>query len=144
MLAAARSHEPFPDDVAAQPCAAQSTRPAGSYNGAMNHDPDPPPEGEEEHGVVLAPARPEVQVPPMYRVLLLNDDYTPMNFVVEVLQLFFSMGRERATQVMLHVHTRGQGVCGVFTRDVAETKVVLVNEFAHAHQHPLCCTMEEA
>lgn len=119
-------------------------RSAAFYNGVMNHDPDSQPEREDEHGVVLAPARPHVQVPPMYRVLLLNDDYTPMNFVVEVLQLFFSMNRERATQVMLHVHTRGRGVCGVFTRDVAETKVALVNEFAHAHQHPLCCTMEEA
>ena len=143
-LAAACPHEPFPDGIAVVSCAAQSMLPAVSYNDAMNQDPDPHPEREDEHGVVLAPARPEVQLPSMYRVLLLNDDYTPMNFVVEVLQLFFSMNRERATQVMLHVHTRGQGVCGVFTRDVAETKVVLVNEFAHAHQHPLCCTMEEA
>lgn len=110
----------------------------------MNHEHDPVPEHEGDHDVLLAPARPEVRPPPLYRVLLLNDDFTPMNFVVEVLQLFFSMNRERATQVMLHVHTRGQGVCGVFTREVAETKVVQVNEFSRNHQHPLLCTMEQA
>lgn len=111
---------------------------------AMNQDPNPPPEQEDERGVVLAPARTELQPPPLYRVLLLNDDYTPMDFVIEVLQLFFGMNRERATQVMLHVHTRGQGVCGVFTREVAETKVVHVNDFSRTHQHPLMCTMEQA
>lgn len=113
------------------------------YTGAMSHDPTPTPEHEDEHGVVLAPARPEVRPPPLYRVLLINDDFTPMDFVVEVLQVFFSMNRERATQVMLHVHTRGQGVCGVFTREVAETKVAQVNEFSRTHQHPLLCTMEQ-
>ena len=101
-------------------------------------------EHESDHGVLIAPARPEVRPPPLYRVLLLNDDYTPMDFVVEVLQVFFSMNRERATQVMLHVHTRGQGVCGVFTREVAETKVEQVNGFSRTHQHPLLCTMEPA
>ena len=110
----------------------------------MSQEPTPKPEHEEEHGVALAPARPEVMRPPLYRVLLLNDDYTPMDFVVEVLQVFFSMNLEKATQVMLHVHTRGQGVCGVFTREVAETKVVQVNEFSRSHQHPLMCTMEQA
>jgi len=102
------------------------------------------PEHEHELGVVVAPARPELQRPPMYQVVLLNDDYTPMDFVVAVLELFFSMTRERATQVMLHVHTRGKGICGVFTREVAETKVTQVNEFARSHQHPLLCTMEKA
>lgn len=111
---------------------------------AMTQDPNAPPERDDERGVVLAPARTELEPPPLYRVLLLNDDYTPMDFVVEVLQLFFGMNRERATQVMLHVHTRGQGVCGVFTREVAETKVVHVNDFARTHQHPLMCTMEQA
>lgn len=101
-------------------------------------------EHESDHGVLIAPARPEVRPPPLYRVLLLNDDYTPMDFVVEVLQLFFNMNRERATQVMLHVHTRGHGVCGVFTREVAETKVEQVNGFSRSHQHPLLCTMEPA
>ena len=80
----------------------------------------------------------------MYKVILLNDDYTPMEFVVQVLERFFGMNRERATQVMLHVHTRGMGVCGVFTREIAETKMHQVNEYARSNQHPLLCTMEEA
>ena len=89
-------------------------------------------------------ARPKLKKPPMYKVILVNDDYTPMEFVVQVLETFFDMGREKATQIMLHVHTRGKGVCGVYTRDIAETKVVLVNEFSRDHQHPLMCAMEEA
>lgn len=99
---------------------------------------------EGDRGLALDVARPEVARPPLYQVLLLNDDFTPMDFVVEVLQLFFGMNREKATQVMLHVHTRGRGVCGVFTREVAETKVMQVNEFSRHHQHPLLCTMEQA
>ena len=94
------------------------------------------PQREQQHGLVVEEARPEVQRPPLYQVVLLNDDFTPMDFVVVVLETFFNMDRERATQVMLHVHTRGKGVCGVFTREVAETKVTQVNEFARAHQHP--------
>jgi ATP-dependent Clp protease adaptor protein ClpS len=101
-------------------------------------------ENERDHGVAVAPARPELAPPPMYSVLLLNDDYTPMDFVVEVLLRHFGMDLERATQVMLHVHTRGRGVCGVFSRDVAESKVAQVNEYARMHQHPLLCTMERA
>ncbi|HET9048419.1 MAG TPA: ATP-dependent Clp protease adapter ClpS [Chiayiivirga sp.] len=108
----------------------------------MSQEPDSDIDGGT--GVALAPARVDVRPPPLFRVLLLNDDYTPMNFVVEVLQLFFAMNRERATQVMMHVHTRGQGVCGLFSRDIAETKVVQVNDFSRNHQHPLCCTMEQA
>jgi len=80
----------------------------------------------------------------LFKVLLLNDDYTPMEFVVLVLEIFFAMNREKATQVMLHVHTRGVGVCGVFTKDIAETKVSQVNDYARTNQHPLMCTMEEA
>lgn len=80
----------------------------------------------------------------MYKVILLNDDYTPMEFVVEVLESFFAMDRAKATQVMLHVHTRGVGVCGLFTREIAETKVVQVNDYARSNQHPLLCSMEEA
>jgi ATP-dependent Clp protease adaptor protein ClpS len=106
--------------------------------------PDPNQEHDKEGGTLLAPERPELARPPLYRVLLLNDDYTPMDFVVGVLQMFFGMNRERATQVMLHVHTRGRGDCGVFTREVAETKVVQVNEHSRQHQHPLLCTMEQA
>jgi len=99
---------------------------------------------EHGPGLVLEEARPEVARPPLYQVILLNDDFTPMDFVVVVLETFFSLDRERATQVMLHVHTRGKGVCGVFTREVAETKVTQVNEFSRTHQHPLLCTMEKA
>ena len=109
----------------------------------MSNDPNANPEHDHDHSVALAPARPEIKPPPMYRVLLLNDDFTPMDFVVEVLQMFFGMNREKATQVMLHVHTRGQGVCGVFTREIAETKVEQVNEFSKTHLHPLLCTMEQ-
>ncbi len=89
-------------------------------------------------------AKPKLKRPPLYKVILLNDDYTPMDFVVEVLESFFQMDRIKATQIMLHVHTRGVGVCGVFTRDIAETKVAQVNDFARSNQHPLLCTMEEA
>lgn len=89
-------------------------------------------------------AKPELRPPPRYKVLLLNDDFTPMDFVVQVLEVFFHMNREKATQIMLHVHTRGVGVCGLFSRDVAETKVAQVREFAQRHQHPLLCIMEEA
>jgi ATP-dependent Clp protease adaptor protein ClpS len=102
-------------------------------------------ERERKDGdLAVEPARPKLKRPPLFKVLLLNDDYTPMEFVVHVLEHFFSMNREKATQVMLHVHTRGMGVCGVFTKDVAETKVTLVNDHARANQHPLLCTLEEA
>lgn len=82
--------------------------------------------------------------PPMYKVLLLNDDFTPMEFVVVVLQRFFSKSREQATQIMLKVHNEGAGVCGIYPRDVAETKVQQVVSFAREHQHPLQCVMEES
>lgn len=101
-------------------------------------------ESDHGHGVAVEATRPELARPPLYSVLLLNDDYTPMDFVVEVLTRFFSMPLEKATQVMLHVHTRGRGVCGVFTREIAESKVAQVNEFARMNQHPLLCTMEKA
>ena len=93
--------------------------------------------------VVLERRAQRVQPPQMYQVVLLNDDFTPMDFVVEVLRVFFAMNREKATQVMLHVHTRGKGVCGVYTREVAESKVTQVNDFSREHQHPLLCTMEK-
>ena len=82
--------------------------------------------------------------PKMFKVMLLNDDYTPMEFVVDVLQKFFGMGREKATQVMLMVHREGRGVCGLFPRDIASTKVEQVCSFSRQHQHPLQCVMEEA
>lgn len=97
-----------------------------------------------EDGLVVQEAKPKLKPPPLYKVVLLNDDYTPMEFVVQVLETFFAMSREKATQIMLHVHTRGKGVCGVFTREIAETKVAQVNEFSRRHQHPLLCTLEEA
>ena len=101
-------------------------------------------ESHKEQGLVVEEARPEVKLPPMYRVLLINDDYTPMDFVIEILRVYFGMGHDRATQVMLHVHTKGQGVCGVFTYEIAETKVAQVNEYARQSEHPLKCTMQKA
>ncbi len=87
-------------------------------------------------------AKPALKPPPMYKVIILNDDYTPMEFVVEVLESFFYLSREQATQVMFQVHNQGKGICGVFSRDVAETKVAQVNDFSQQNQHPLLCLME--
>lgn len=97
----------------------------------------------QERGLVVEEA-PRLKQPPLYQVILLNDDYTPMEFVVDVLERIFSMNRTTATRVMLEVHTKGKGVCGVFTYEIAETKVAQVLAFARQHQHPLLCTMEEA
>lgn len=115
-------------------------RAAGSYNRGMPN----PPQHDHEHGVAVETSKPETARPPLYSVLLLNDDYTPMDFVVDVLTRFFAMNLDKATQVMLHVHTRGRGVCGVYTREVAESKVAQVNEYSRLNQHPLLCTMEKA
>ncbi|WP_448586164.1 ATP-dependent Clp protease adapter ClpS [Thermaurantiacus sp.] len=93
---------------------------------------------------VVTRTRPQTKRPALYKVLMLNDDYTPMEFVVHVLQRFFRMGLEEATRVMLHVHQKGVGVCGIFTYEVAETKVAQVMDFAKQHQHPLQCTLEKA
>jgi ATP-dependent Clp protease adaptor protein ClpS len=87
--------------------------------------------------------RPVTKKPSLYKVLLLNDDYTPMEFVIHVLERFFSKGREDATKIMLHVHQKGVGVCGVYTYEVAETKVTQVMDLAKEHQHPLQCRMEK-
>ncbi len=92
---------------------------------------------------VVTNTKAKTKKPSMYKVLLLNDDYTPMEFVVHILERFFHKNREEATRIMLHVHRRGVGVCGVYTYDVAETKVVQVVDFARKHQHPLQCTMEK-
>jgi ATP-dependent Clp protease adaptor protein ClpS len=92
---------------------------------------------------LLEAQRSKLQPPPMFKVMLLNDDFTPMEFVVLVLQKFFAMTRERATQVMLKVHREGIGVCGVYPHDIASTKVQQVAAFARRHQHPLQCVMEE-
>lgn len=97
---------------------------------------------EDDGGLALQEMRPQLKRPSMYRVVLLNDDYTPMEFVVEVLEMYFSMNREQATNVMLTVHTQGKGVCGVYTRDIAETKAALVNQYARDNEHPLLCEIE--
>ncbi|MEJ7670399.1 MAG: ATP-dependent Clp protease adapter ClpS [Casimicrobiaceae bacterium] len=98
---------------------------------------------QEQHGVVLEVEKAKVKPPALYKVLLLNDDYTPMDFVVVVLQTVFALSREKATQVMLQVHREGMGVCGTYTREVAAAKVDQVIDIARKHQHPLQCTMEE-
>jgi ATP-dependent Clp protease adaptor protein ClpS len=99
---------------------------------------------QQQIGNVLEAAKAKVKPPPLYKVMLLNDDYTPMDFVVVVLQTVFAMSREKATQVMLQIHREGVGVCGTFTREVAAAKVEQVINVARKHQHPLQCTMEEA
>ena len=103
-------------------------------------------EGEpgQDDGTAIAPEKPEVKRPSLYRVVLMNDDYTPMDFVVEVLMTFFVMTEEKATQIMLAVHTEGKAVCGVYTRDIAETKAAQVNQYASEHDHPLLCEIERA
>jgi len=101
---------------------------------------------EQTNGVDLAveEAQPKVKPPPLYRVVLINDDFTPMEFVVDILESVFGMERTRATQVMLEVHTKGKGICGVFNYEIAETKVAQVMSIANQHQHPLLCAMEES
>ncbi|MBA2689256.1 MAG: ATP-dependent Clp protease adapter ClpS [Burkholderiales bacterium] len=98
---------------------------------------------KHREGAVLETRKAKVKPPPMYKVVLCNDDFTPMEFVVIVLQTFFALNREQATQVMLKVHREGKGVCGVFPKDVAATKVEQVTSFSRQHQHPLQCIMEE-
>lgn len=97
----------------------------------------------QRDGTVLETKKSKLKPPPLFKVILLNDDYTPMEFVVLVLQTFFSMSREKATQVMLKVHREGMGVCGVYPKDIATTKVEQVTSYARKHQHPLQCVMEE-
>ena len=100
------------------------------------------PDADQEGGLATVTAKPKLKRPPMYKVLLINDDYTPMEFVVEVLEVFFAMGREKATQIMLAVHTQGAAVVGIFPRDIAETKSEQVNKYAQENQHPLVSTIE--
>ncbi len=101
-----------------------------------------PDEFEREGDVLVQPAQPRLKRPPMYKVVMLNDDYTPMEFVVDVLEQFFRMNREQATRVMLKVHTEGRAICGTYTRDIAETKAAQVNQYARDNQHPLLCEIE--
>jgi len=102
---------------------------------------------EREHrgdeGLALKEAEPELKQPSMYKVVLMNDDYTPMEFVVTLLERLFGLDREKATRIMLLIHSHGKGVCGIYTYEVAETKVAQVNEYSQRHQHPLLCEMEE-
>ena len=98
---------------------------------------------QQQDGSLLEAEKVRVKPPPLYKVLLLNDDYTPMDFVVVVLQTVFAMRREKATQVMLQVHREGMGVCGTYVREIATSKVDQVVDLARQHQHPLQCTMEE-
>lgn len=96
----------------------------------------------DDGGVAVQEEKPKLKRPPLYKVLLLNDDYTPMEFVVEILERFFSMNREKATRVMLAVHHEGKAVCGVYSRDIAETKCAQVNQYARENQHPLLSVIE--
>lgn len=105
---------------------------------------EPSPNERVGDGLALEEVQPELKRPSLYRVVILNDDYTPMHFVVEVLKRFFGMSEDQATGVMLHVHTRGRGVAGIYTYEIAETKVALVNDFAREHEHPLQSTLEPA
>ncbi len=102
------------------------------------------PRQDQDDGLAVAAERPKTAQPRLYKVVMVNDDYTPMEFVVEVLQTYFRMTRDKAVQIMLQVHTQGRAVAGIFTRDIAETKMKQVNNHARQHQHPLLCQLEEA
>lgn len=115
----------------------------GAQRIMMNSDPQSPDDGDDMGTGLVTETRIRTKKPSLYRVLLLNDDYTPMEFVVFVLERFFNKSREEATRIMLHVHNTGYGVCGIFTYDVAETKVAQVMELALRNEHPLQCTMEK-
>jgi len=97
-----------------------------------------------DDSLLLEEERPKLEPPKQYKVLVINDDYTPMEFVVQVLMMFFGMDDAKATRVMMSVHTKGQGICGIFSHEIAETKVDQVNEFSRLNQHPLMCVMEES
>jgi len=101
-------------------------------------------DSHSDEGLAVQEAKPKLKKPPMYKVVLLNDDFTPMEFVVHVLEKFFRMDREKAMRIMLHVHTQGRGLCGVYNREIAETKVAQVNDYSRSNNHPLLCTMETA
>jgi ATP-dependent Clp protease adaptor protein ClpS len=102
------------------------------------------PNSDSNLGVVVEDAKPQLKQPPLYKVVMINDDFTPMEFVVQVLQKFFHHSREAAVQIMLHVHTKGRGVAGIFPVEIAETKTAQVKSYARKHQHPLLTVMEKA
>lgn len=126
---AAAVSDGFPTEQASHPTRLQADKPRGG-------DPD-------RNTSVITRTKPQTKKPSLYRVLLLNDDYTPMEFVIHVLERFFQKDREAAHRIMLHVHNHGVGECGVYTYEVAETKVTQVMDFARQHQHPLQCVMEK-
>ncbi len=121
-----------------------SDRRSPGHTSGPASDPGKPDEPDRHGEATVEEAKPRLKRPPMYKVLMLNDDYTPMDFVVEVLETFFRMDREQATRVMLTVHTRGKAVCGVFPQDIAETKAAQVVDYARENQHPLMCQVEKA
>ena len=98
---------------------------------------------DNDDTLLLERAKPKLKKPPLYKVILLNDDFTPMEFVVHVLEAIFGHNRENATRIMLNVHKSGKGVCGIYTKDIAETKVTQVNSYSRENKHPLLCDMEE-
>ena len=100
------------------------------------------PDWQREDNTVVEESRPKLKKPRMFQVVLLNDDYTPMEFVVELIEQFFYKSRENATRIMLKIHTEGKGVCGIYTEDVAETKAAVVNQYSMDHEHPLLCEIE--
>lgn len=104
-----------------------------------NNDDDP----DKDDTLLLERTKPKLKKPPMFKVVILNDDYTPMEFVVHVLEAIFAHNRESATRIMLNVHKSGKGVCGIYSRDIAETKVTQVNSYSRENKHPLLCDMEE-
>lgn len=110
----------------------------------MSQSDKPNPGMENDGDTAVAPSEPKTKKPPLYKVVMHNDDFTPMEFVVEVLMTYFVHDHEKAVQIMLTVHTRGKAVAGTYTAQIAETKVAMVNDHARAHQHPLLCTMEQA
>jgi ATP-dependent Clp protease adaptor protein ClpS len=113
-------------------------------NEDINMSTDQDSDGDQGIGVITAPEKPKLAKPPLWKVVMLNDDYTPMEFVVEVLQIFFGMTGEKATQIMLAVHQTGKGTCGIYARDIAETKCAQVNQYAQENQHPLVSEIEPA
>ena len=100
-------------------------------------------EHHQDGDLAVQEVKPKLKLPSSYKVILNNDDYTPMDFVIQILELFFSMNSENAARIMLDVHTNGKGICGVFSREIAETKVAQVNNCSRENQHPLLCTMEK-
>ncbi len=115
---------------------------ASSYPTRPNNSDDGDHNADQDTGTATTTEKPKLEKPPLYKVVLINDDYTPMDFVVDVLRSFFNMNVEKATQIMLKVHTEGKGVCGVFSKDVAETKAAQVNDYSRECEQPLLCSVE--